>query len=55
VIRRRLTDGRPFGAVKVPHTPEELERRLDELGWQIRVTRGSCEPFFFGGAGTRGP
>jgi SAM-dependent methyltransferase len=53
VIRRRLTDGTPFRAVKVPHTPRELERRLDELGWRIRVTRGSCEPFFFWGAGTR--
>jgi len=53
VIRRRLTDGRPFRAVKVPHTPEELERRLDELGWRIRLTRGSCEPFFFWAAGTR--
>ncbi len=55
MIRRRLTDGTPFRAVKVPHTPEELERRLDELGWRIRVTRGSCEPFFFWGAGARAP
>ena len=52
VIRRRLTDGRRFRAVKVPHTPEELERRLTELGWRIRVTPGSCGPFFWG-AGTR--
>ncbi len=53
VICRRLTDGTPFRAVKVPRAPRELERRLDELGWRIRVTRGSYEPLFFWGVGSR--
>ncbi|MGN6166858.1 MAG: class I SAM-dependent methyltransferase [Solirubrobacteraceae bacterium] len=52
VIRRHLTDGTPYRAVKVPHTPEELERRLAELGWRIRVQRSEFGPFFWG-AGTR--
>jgi SAM-dependent methyltransferase len=52
VIRRHLTDGTPYRAVKVPHTPEELERRLADLGWQIRV-RGSAFGPFYWGAGTR--
>ena len=47
VIRRRLLDGTPFRAVKVPHTPEALERRLGELGWRIEVHRTSG-PFFWG-------
>jgi demethylmenaquinone methyltransferase/2-methoxy-6-polyprenyl-1,4-benzoquinol methylase len=51
VIRRRLTDGTSFRAVKVPHTPAELERRLRRLGWQIEVSPASG-PFFWG-AGTR--
>jgi demethylmenaquinone methyltransferase/2-methoxy-6-polyprenyl-1,4-benzoquinol methylase len=51
VIRRRLTDGSAFRAIKVPHTPEELEQRLTELGWRIRVTPLSG-PFFWG-AGTK--
>jgi demethylmenaquinone methyltransferase/2-methoxy-6-polyprenyl-1,4-benzoquinol methylase len=52
VIRRRLTDGTAFRAVKVPHTPGALERRLTELGWRIRVTSARAGPFFWG-AGTR--
>jgi SAM-dependent methyltransferase len=47
VIRRRLNDGRAFRAVKVPHTPEELDERLGELGWRIAVTAVSG-PFFWG-------
>ncbi|HEY7152131.1 MAG TPA: class I SAM-dependent methyltransferase [Solirubrobacterales bacterium] len=49
-IRRRTKGGTPFRAVKVPHRPEDLERRLDELGWRIAVTQTSG-PFFWG-AGT---
>ncbi len=51
VIRRRLSDGTPYLAVKVPHTAEELEQRLTDLGWQIRVRRSAVGPFFWG-AGT---
>lgn len=48
VIRRRLTDGTAFRAVKVPHTPEALERWLTELGWHIKVTPAAAGPFFWG-------
>jgi SAM-dependent methyltransferase len=51
VIRRRLRDGTPFRAIKVPHTPEGLERRLAQLGWHFEVTPVSG-PFFWG-AGQR--
>jgi SAM-dependent methyltransferase len=51
VIRRRLLDGTPFRAVKVPHTPECLEQRLGQLGWRIGV-RSVGGPFFWG-SGTR--
>lgn len=50
-IRRRLTDGTHFRAVKVPHTPAELQRRLTELGWRIQVHQ--TEGPFFWGAGSR--
>ena len=52
VIRRRLTDGTAYRAVKVPHTPQDLERRLSELGWRIEVRPSASGPFFWG-AGTR--
>ena len=51
IIRRRLNDGTSYRAVKVPHTPIGLERRLVGLGWNIRV-RGTEGPFFWG-AGAR--
>jgi demethylmenaquinone methyltransferase/2-methoxy-6-polyprenyl-1,4-benzoquinol methylase len=49
-IRRRLHDGSTHRAVKVPHTPRALERRLAQLGWDIDVslTQG---PFFWGAGG----
>jgi SAM-dependent methyltransferase len=50
-IRRRLNDGSTYRAVKVPHDPTSLERRLDELGWQIEV-KPTSGPFFWG-AGAR--
>jgi demethylmenaquinone methyltransferase/2-methoxy-6-polyprenyl-1,4-benzoquinol methylase len=50
VIRRQLKDGTAFRAIKVPHTPAELERRLKGLGWRIKV-RPIGGPFFVG-AGT---
>ncbi|HYY06073.1 MAG TPA: GNAT family N-acetyltransferase, partial [Candidatus Limnocylindria bacterium] len=49
-IRRRLNDGTTYRAVKVPHTPAELEARLDRMGWRITVT--PTEGPFFWGAGT---
>jgi SAM-dependent methyltransferase len=50
-IRRRLNDGSAHRAVKVPHAPEELERRLARLGWRIAVSP-TAGPFFWG-AGAR--
>jgi hypothetical protein len=50
-IRRRLADGTPHRAVKVPHEATDLERRLRLLGWDIAVTRTSG-PFYWG-AGRR--
>lgn len=51
-IGRQLNDGTAHRAVKVPHEPADLERRLARIGWQVRVapTRG---PFFWG-AGSPG-
>lgn len=46
-IRRRLNDGTPHRAVKVPHEPAELERRLSALGWSVTVTPTSG-PFYWG-------
>ena len=51
IIRRRLNDGTPYRAVKVPHEPEQLEKRLARLGWRVTVTPTSG-PFFWG-AGRR--
>ena len=50
-IQRRLTDGTPHRAVKVPHAPAELEQRLAALGWRITVNQTSG-PFYWG-EGTR--
>ena len=49
-IRRRLHDGSTHRAVKVPHDPEERERRIARLGWRITVTPTSG-PFFWREAG----
>jgi hypothetical protein len=38
LVRRRLRDGREYRAVKVFWDPDELERRLRDLGWDIAVT-----------------
>jgi hypothetical protein len=46
-IRRRLRDGGEHRIVKVPHTPEKLERRLVALGWFIRV-HATSGPFYWG-------
>jgi SAM-dependent methyltransferase len=52
VICRRLEDGSPFRAVKVAHSPAELQRRLADLGWAIEV-HGTSGPFYWG-AGRHG-
>ena len=49
-IQRRLLDGTPHRAIKVPYQPAELEQRLAALGWQITVTP-TAGPFYWG-AGT---
>jgi demethylmenaquinone methyltransferase/2-methoxy-6-polyprenyl-1,4-benzoquinol methylase len=46
-IRRRLEDGTSFRAIKVPHTAQELQRRLSDLGWDIQV-RQTSGPFYWG-------
>src|SRR5262249_6872560 len=38
-VQRRLNDGTAFRAVKVPHTAESLQRRIQELGWRVHVKR----------------
>ena len=48
VVRRRLTDGTEHRAVKVLWTPEDLERRLAELGWRSSVHGEG--PFYWGSA-----
>jgi demethylmenaquinone methyltransferase/2-methoxy-6-polyprenyl-1,4-benzoquinol methylase len=50
-IRRRLNDGTAYRAVKVPHEPKQLEKRLARLGWRVTVTPTSG-PFYWG-AGSR--
>jgi SAM-dependent methyltransferase len=47
-IGRRLSDGRPYRAVKVPHTAESLERRLADAGWSFTVRSVGSGPFFWG-------
>lgn len=51
-IRRQIPDGTAYRLVKVPHQPEDLERRLRQLGWDIKVT-ATAGPFYWG-AGRRG-
>jgi 2-polyprenyl-3-methyl-5-hydroxy-6-metoxy-1,4-benzoquinol methylase len=46
-IRRTLNDGSAYRAVKVPHTPDGLQLRLEAVGWQIEVTP-LAGPFFWG-------
>jgi demethylmenaquinone methyltransferase/2-methoxy-6-polyprenyl-1,4-benzoquinol methylase len=49
VVRRRLEDGSTYRAVKVPHTPEELQARITALGWDVNV-RPTAGPFYWGTA-----
>jgi demethylmenaquinone methyltransferase/2-methoxy-6-polyprenyl-1,4-benzoquinol methylase len=46
IVRRPLRDGRTFRVIKVFWDPAELESRLRDLGWEIKIhTTG---PFFWG-------
>jgi SAM-dependent methyltransferase len=51
-IRRQIPDGTAYRLVKVPHQPADLERRLRQLGWHIKVT-STAGPFYWG-AGSLG-
>ena len=49
-IRRQIPDGTAYRLVKVPHQPADLERRLRQLGWHIKVT-STAGPFYWGAGG----
>ena len=51
IVRRPLTDGSVHRAVKVLWRPDELSRRLAELGWHASV---QAEGPFYWGTATRG-
>ena len=46
IVRRPLIDGSVHRAVKVIWRPDELARRLQELGWDASVTAEG--PFYWG-------
>lgn len=46
-IRRKTPDGTAYRIVKVPHQPGDLERRLQQLGWDIKVT-ATAGPCYWG-------
>lgn len=46
-IRRQIPDGTAYRIVKVPHQPGDLERRLQQLGWDVKVT-ATAGPFYWG-------
>jgi demethylmenaquinone methyltransferase/2-methoxy-6-polyprenyl-1,4-benzoquinol methylase len=39
VARRTLADGRQFDIIKVFWSPHDLQQRLRNLGWDVRITR----------------
>jgi SAM-dependent methyltransferase len=51
VVLRRLRDGSVHRAVKVFWSPEELEERLERLGWDVTVRSTGA---FYWGEGRRG-
>jgi hypothetical protein len=54
-IRRTLPDGTAYRLVKVPYQPADLEHRLRQLGWHIKVTQ-TAGPFYWGaGSRAKGP
>jgi SAM-dependent methyltransferase len=50
-VTRRLNDGRTYRIVKVFYEPEDLSRRLADLGWHARVH--ATEHYFLWGQATR--
>ena len=52
VIRRQIPAGTAYRFVKVPYQPADLERQLQQLGWDIKVS-ATAGPFYWG-AGSRG-
>lgn len=50
-VERRLSNGTPYRAVKIPYRPRELETALASLGWHFTVTRTSGH--FYWAAGQR--
>jgi SAM-dependent methyltransferase len=52
VVQRRLNDGSAHRIIKVPHRPDDLKRRLADLGWSIDVHAVPDGPFYWG-AGRR--
>lgn len=46
IVRRTLSDGSRHRVVKMPHTPEGLQRRLTALGWKFEMH--DAAPFFWG-------
>ena len=47
VVERNLNDGRTFNIVKVFHDPDQLKRRLQDLGWNGSI--GTSGRFFYYG------
>ena len=47
IVQRKLNDGTPFRVVKVGYEPADLEQRLRDLQWKVRVT-GTSGPFYWG-------
>lgn len=47
LVRRRMPGGGTRTIVKIPDEPEDLERRLVQIGWRITVTSAQG-PFFWG-------
>lgn len=47
VICRKIPDGTAYRIVKVPHQPGDLERLLQQLGWDIKVT-ATAGPCYWG-------
>jgi SAM-dependent methyltransferase len=50
-IRRQIPDGTAYQLVKVPHQSGDLQARLGQLGWDIKVAP-TAGPFYWG-AGSR--
>jgi demethylmenaquinone methyltransferase/2-methoxy-6-polyprenyl-1,4-benzoquinol methylase len=46
-IRRQIPRGTAYRIVKVPHQPADLERQIQQLRWDIKVT-ATAGPFYWG-------